>query len=47
MNRNSVFILWSIRAERCPPPDIRDETSTTTFKKKLKTFCFSLAFGCV
>jgi len=29
------------------PADIRDETSTATFNRKLKTFYFSLAFGCV
>ena len=29
------------------PADIRDEICTATFKKKLKTFYFSLAFDCI
>jgi len=47
--RNLVrtFSLSGPSAWNALPTDIRDETCTAAFKRKLKTFYFSQAFDCI
>lgn len=43
----TAFSFYGPSAWNALPADIRDEICTATFKKKLKTFYFSLAFDCI
>jgi len=42
-----AFSFSGPSARNALPADFRDEMCTATFKKKLKTFYFSLAFDCI